>query len=298
MGIGSSHICVCICTYKRPQLLENLLTKLHGQKTDGIFTYSVLVVDNDYEQSAKIIVDSFKKESVFPIDYYIEHEKSIALARNKALRNARGDFIAFIDDDEFPVDDWLYNLHKTCRQYNADGVLGPVKPKFETEPPDWIIKGKLFERPSYETGTVLQWYNTRTGNVLLQKYILEKSDNLFRSEFRHSEDQDFFKRMTEQGHVLIWCDEATVYEVQTQDRFKIIYFIRRALLRGNVSLRLQPNKLLIIIKSAVAFVIYTLSLPFLIIIGRHLFIKYLIKDFDHIGKLIASCKIDIQRYLT
>jgi succinoglycan biosynthesis protein ExoM len=297
MSIIRSHICVCICTYKRQKLLENLLKILQNQRTDGIFTYSVLVVDNDHEQSARNVVDSCKKKSVIPIDYYIEPEKSIALARNKAVRNANGDFIAFIDDDEFPVNDWLYNLHKTCCQYNADSVLGPVKPKFETDPPDWIVKGKLFERPSYKTGTVLKWYNTRTGNVLLRKCIFEESSNLFRPEFRHSEDQDFFKRIAEKGHIVIWCDEAKVYEIQTSDRFKVVYFIRRALLRGNVSVRLQSNKLLIIIKSTIAFLIYTLSLPFMMIISQHLFIKYLIKDFDHIGKLIASCKIDIQRYL-
>ena len=36
-------------------------------------------------------------------------KQNIALARNKAIENAKGDFIAFIDDDEFPLDQWLLN---------------------------------------------------------------------------------------------------------------------------------------------------------------------------------------------
>lgn len=291
------NICVCFCTYKRPQLLDNLIKKLQNQRTDGLFTYSLLVVDNDHEQSAKEMVTSHRQHSEIPIEYYCEPVKNIALARNKAVQNAKGDFVAFIDDDEVPDDDWLLNLLKACNRYNADGILGPVKPKFESRPPTWVIKAKLFERPSYETGTVLHWQNTRTGNVLLKRDIFKKSNNIFNPEFKHSEDQDFFRRMSEQGYVFIWCDEAVVYEIQTSDRFKKAYFIRRSLLRGNVSLRLQSSKFVPVIKSVIAFSVYTLALPFLMMLSQHLFIKYLIKDFDHIGRLLAACKIDVQPYL-
>jgi hypothetical protein len=51
--------------------------------------------------------------------------------RNKALLHAEGNFIAFIDDDEFPEDDWLCNLFKACMRFGVDGVLGPVNPHFE-----------------------------------------------------------------------------------------------------------------------------------------------------------------------
>ena len=36
------------------------------------------------------------------VKYCVEPRQNIALARNKALQNAEGDLIAFIDDDEFP----------------------------------------------------------------------------------------------------------------------------------------------------------------------------------------------------
>lgn len=279
-------------------MLSGLLQTLQEQLTGGLFTYSIVIVDNDVAQSAKEVVTSHKLKTQIDIDYYMEPKQSISLTRNRAVENAKGNYVAFIDDDETPMVDWLYNLYTTCIEYKVDGVLGPVKPTFQEKPPNWIIKGKLFERPSYETGKVLEWYNTRTGNVLLRKKIFERNGNLFNPEFRHSEDQDFFRRMTEQGYVFIWCDEAIVHEIETPDRFKIVYFIRRALLRGNVSLRLRSNKLLLIAKSATAFSIYTLALPFLLVVGQYLFIKYLIKDFDHLGRLMAALGFDMQRYLT
>jgi glycosyltransferase involved in cell wall biosynthesis len=67
--------------------------------------------------------------------------------RNTAVAHATGDFIAFIDDDEFPADDWLIQLRATCDRYKAAGVLGPVRPHFDEPPPAWIIKGGFLRTP-------------------------------------------------------------------------------------------------------------------------------------------------------
>ena len=294
MRHSTTHISVCVCTYRRPKLLAHLLRTLRDQRTDGLFTYSVVVVDNDVEHSARQVVND-AADGILSIVYRVEPTKNIAMARNKAVQSAGGNFVAFIDDDEFPVHDWLYQLFRTRAAYEADAVLGPVKPEFEAPPPGWVVKARLFERPSYPTGTILAWHNTRTGNVLLKRGLFD--EHLFRPEFRHSEDQDFFKRIMERGHVAVWCDEATVFEIQRPERFTVTYFLKRALLRGNVSLRLQSNKLLMVAKSALALAIYTLLLPVLAVLRQDLFIKFLIKDCDHVGKLMAACRIDIQKYL-
>src|SRR5580704_8315703 len=96
------HISVCICTYKRPQLLLRTLERLQGQETGGRFSYSIVVVDNDSSQSAQPAVASFASRPSIPVQYCTEPRQNIALARNKALENAAGDYVAFIDDDEFP----------------------------------------------------------------------------------------------------------------------------------------------------------------------------------------------------
>jgi len=50
------HISVCICTYKRSEMLNRLLNELNFQRTDGLFQYSVVVVDNDATESGKEVV--------------------------------------------------------------------------------------------------------------------------------------------------------------------------------------------------------------------------------------------------
>ncbi len=226
------HISVCICTYKRPHLLKRLLSELRVQDTGGLFTYSIVIADNDELQSAEAVTLDFAAESHIETRYCVEPRQNIALARNKAVENARGDFLAFIDDDEFPGKRWLLTLFKACNDYDADGVLGPVRPYFDKDPPKWVVKGKFYERPTYRTGLVIDWRKGRTGNVLLRRRIFAPGGQAFRPSFLTGEDQDFFRRMIEKGHSFIWCNEAVAYEVVPPIRWKRTFLLRRALLRG------------------------------------------------------------------
>src|SRR5882672_9464674 len=110
MSVITRHISVCICTYRRPELLKRLLEGLSRQDTKGLFTFSAVIVDNDEQQSAKELVLDFAAASPMPTKFCVEPRKSISFARNKALEHAEGDMIAFIDDDEFPPTDWLFCL--------------------------------------------------------------------------------------------------------------------------------------------------------------------------------------------
>lgn len=146
---------MCICTFKRPHRLRILIDYLAKQETKNLFTFSIIIIDNDKAASAKIIYEeykSIKNKNLLGITYDIEEKQNIALARNKAVHSAQGDHIAFIDDDELPDSNWLLNLYKTINKYKIDGVLGPVCPLFESRPPAWVIRGQFFHRKRFITG--------------------------------------------------------------------------------------------------------------------------------------------------
>lgn len=60
----------------------------------------------------KSIITNAKKESLLDIHYYLKAEQNITCDRNKAVKSAKMNLIAFIDDDEFPANSWLSNLNK------------------------------------------------------------------------------------------------------------------------------------------------------------------------------------------
>src|ERR1041385_9056929 len=118
------HIAVCICTFRRPELLRRLLNELRELRTDKRFTYTIVVADNDRDESARQTVTEFVESGAVQTVYCVEPVQNIALARNRAVAHAKGDLVAFIDDDEFPVKDWLFHLHAAMERYGVDGVLG------------------------------------------------------------------------------------------------------------------------------------------------------------------------------
>jgi succinoglycan biosynthesis protein ExoM len=288
------HITVCICTYKRPELLRRLLTKIEQQETDDLFDISVVVVDNDKQQSAHKTVSQCAAQSRISIGYFVEPEQNIAKARNKTIDNAKGDYVGFIDDDEFPENLWLLNLYKAMQRYEADGILGPVIPYFEISPPSWVLKGKIFERPAPATGRVLDWQNTRTGNALLRKDLFIKGGIWFDPSYGSGgEDRDFFKRMIAKGGVFIWSNEAPVFELVPPHRWDKNILIKRALLRGKMALNSTKSKPLSVMYSIAAIGIYVCCLPITLVLGHHILMDYLIKTCDHIGKVAAFLGLNL-----
>lgn len=292
-----AHICICLCTFKRPQLLAVTLTHLRGLETGGRFTYSIVVADNDRAESGRATVEEYARTSGVETVYGVEPEQNISLARNKALELARGDYIAWIDDDEFPDRNWLLVFFNALQSSGADGVLGPVKPVFETPPPAWIVRGRFFEKGKHASGAKLEWYQTSTANVLVKREILAGLAEPFRRQFGSGcEDQDFFQRMTRAGRKFVWCNEAVVSEIVPPTRWTRKYLWRRAWLRGQNYRHLADARG--IVKSLIAVPLYVIVLPFLLLAGQHVFVKFLMKIGDHAGKLtgVAGLKFMGEKY--
>jgi len=284
----AKHVSVCVCTYKRPELLKKLLHELGEQDTGGLFKYSIVIVDNDQLQTAKSVVDSFAATSKISVKYFVEPQNNIALARNKTIANASGDFIAFIDDDEFPTKQWLQSLFKLCEKDGIAGVLGPVLPYFDDGVPEWIVNGKFFDRPRHPTGFVLDWAQTRTGNVLLHKSLFAGDSEPFQPLCVEGSDQEYFKRMIQKGHSFVWCDGAVVYEVVPPARWKRSFLLRRALFRGVFSVRNHGFPLQLVAMSLFAAPAYAAVSSVALILGQAPFMKYLFKFSYHMGRILAA----------
>jgi len=286
-----SHISVCVLTYKRPQLLERLLKELEGQETGGQFTYSIVVADNDRLRSSEALVSAVAATSSIRVTYCVEPQQNISLARNRAIENATGDFIAFIDDDEFPTNSWLLTLFEACQKYQSDGVLGPVRCHFDEKPPQWVVKGRFYERPSYPTGYVIDWTKGRTGNVLLKRQVFAAGESPFDPNFHRAGDQDFFRRMIAKGHVFVWCDEAAAFEVVPPVRWTRKFMLKRALLRGTIGMQHPKARAKRIVKALIAVPLYTVALPFAFLFGQHRFMYLLIRVVDHTAGLLALLRL-------
>ena len=232
-GDDRMHVAICIATFRRPNLLGKLLQGIAEQTFEKSAQpdIQVVVVDNDPKRSAEEM--SHGVPLPWPLLYVNEVKRGIASARNRALREARGsDCIVFIDDDEVPTPAWLDELLWTRSTFDADVVVGPVLPVYTPDVPEWIKRGKYFNRPVYPTGEALDC--CATNNTLILRRVLDRIP-AFDEQFELSggEDTHFFMRAHRAGFTIRFSREAVVTEAIAGNRASLTSMLQRAYRGGN-----------------------------------------------------------------
>jgi len=226
---------VCIASYRRPHGLQRLLGGLEQLRVGPGVDVRIVVVDNDSEESARVVCEAARDWLRHPLVYRVEKRRGIPQARNAALGVALGhaDFAAFIDDDEVPEPEWLAELLRVQRTCGADAVRGPVVPVFESPAPAWIER--FFHRPRYVTGERLPVAYTH--NVLVSTRALAGLDRLFdeRLGLTGSDDSELFQRFAGRGHRIVWADTAVVREFLPRSRVRLGWLLQRSFRIGTGS---------------------------------------------------------------
>jgi succinoglycan biosynthesis protein ExoM len=225
------RIAVCIITYRRGESLGRALEAVGAQVFDGAAPeVRVVVVDNDGARSGEKVCDAARASMSWPLDYAVEERPGIPFARNRCIEIARAgaDWIAFVDDDEEPGTGWLAELVRVQRAYEADVVTGPVLPRFAGEVPAWAVKGGLFERLRFPTGTRRD--RAFTGNVMFRAEVFDRVRPHFDERLAMSggSDTHFSRRVYEAGYRIVWADDAGVPETVPASRVAARWVFRRA----------------------------------------------------------------------
>jgi glycosyltransferase involved in cell wall biosynthesis/2-polyprenyl-3-methyl-5-hydroxy-6-metoxy-1,4-benzoquinol methylase len=110
---------VIIPSYERHDNLNKLMKALSQQSCRD---FEVIIVDQ-----SKTLWDQASADFGLDILYIHREVKGATKARNAAAFFARGEFLAFTDDDCIPAPDWLSNAKKLFRGDNIIGIEGLIK---------------------------------------------------------------------------------------------------------------------------------------------------------------------------
>jgi glycosyltransferase involved in cell wall biosynthesis len=265
-----------------------------------LFDYAVVVVDNDAGGYAREVVARIKAELSLDITYAVEPERTIPAARNHALRLARGNYVAIIDDDEFPALDWLLRMYEGLNTFAVDGVLGPVYPVFSGSTPAWLVKSGICDSPVHRTGTLLHWSQAFTSNVLVRKQVFDEHGLAFDLSYRTGgSDQEFFRQAMARGYRFAAIAEAPVFEAVPPARWTRKYWVKRALVNGFNSRRYAAGEVrwarraLLPLKAVIGAAGYALALPICACLGQHRLILCLEKGAYHFSRACAAVGIEL-----
>jgi len=130
-------VTVAICTRNRARALERTLRSLAAAAVPPSLSWEVLVVDNSSaDETPRVIANASDALLVRAVD---ERQIGLSHARNAAIREARGDYILWIDDDVLVDAQWLRAYHDAFRARPEIAFFGgPIVPTFEGSPPAWL----------------------------------------------------------------------------------------------------------------------------------------------------------------
>ncbi len=221
---GAIHNCkitITTCTYRRPDGLRKLLEGIARQTILPILEQPVviLVVDNEGSDTSREICDAFRAaHPSILLEYVVEPRRGISHARNAVLDNITDDcdFIAMIDDDEVPADNWLEMLLEQQQQTGAQIVRGPIVPVFESDIPAWLKEQEYFGWPGNDAeirhGQQLDFASTN--NTLVYWPSISRAGVRFNPDltFTGGEDRVFFQQLYNAGNRIVYTDRSIVYE--------------------------------------------------------------------------------------
>lgn len=230
------RISICIVTYRRPRGLERLLRALNDLTFPkrSVPDIEIIVVDNDALASGCRVCEALREGVRWRLRWCVEARRGIPQARNRALAEASSaDFVAFLDDDEVPCPIWLDELLSVQSEYGADVVAGPVLSSFEHEPPEWVVRGRFFERRRYRTGAEIKYVGT--GNVLFRGALFRDRKQPFDPRFALTggSDTHLSVRLFREGFRMIWADDAEVFEWVADTRVSGRWLLEREFRKGN-----------------------------------------------------------------
>jgi glycosyltransferase involved in cell wall biosynthesis len=227
-------ISIVIPTQRRPSGLERAARSVLRQAGVEPRELELVVVDNDAAPSARSAVEALARDASFPVAYVHEPRAGVANARNAALAKARGDFIAFLDDDEEAPEGWLAALVEAQAHFDADVVFGPVRgraPKEVVRHRGYLERFFSREGPA-EAGLIDHYYGC--GDSFLRRSALPDPQAPFSSLRNHigGEDDLLFGQMKAAGARFAWALDAWVWEDPAPARLSLRYTIARAFAYG------------------------------------------------------------------
>jgi glycosyltransferase involved in cell wall biosynthesis len=237
-------ITATISTYNREKYLPQVLESLKRQ-TLSKDLFEIVLVDNNSPGNTKEISDQFKKDNPdLEFRYYLETNQGLSYGRNRGIKEAKGKYITFIDDDAFLADDYLeviYNYFETHQDVAAIG--SKILLHYETIIPAWENKYLNSLLGYFNLGDEEKPFPTndypRGSNMSFKTDVFDKvgrfNVNLGRvgGNLAGSEEKDIFKRIYKHPELkVMYIPNALVYHCVPQERTTTAFIKKQALGTG------------------------------------------------------------------
>lgn len=222
-GGDKPYLSILIPTYKRSNTLYKAIDSAINQKGD--ISFEVVVVSNDPEDSLTEIVDRYKSHDNL---YIYQNKTNIGMVRNsnRCVELAKGEYIAFLHDDDYLLDNYLQTVSKYIKDNSIKCLITGRYMEFEKE----VMKSEIIKKwirtlyffpslyrkkirritvnDSLKSGANI-YYSPSCGTVISRDIFLQMGG--FDNSVPYSYDLDFFLRLNIQQEIFETTEICAVY---------------------------------------------------------------------------------------
>ena len=225
-----------ICTYNRAKYIGNLLESIAANDLDKN-EYEILLVDNNCTDNTREICEAFAKaHKDVQFRYTKEPEQGLSAARNRGIREAKGDILVYVDDDAL-IDSWYL---RTIAEYMSthpeiSAIGGKILPLYETKEPNWMSPyTKTLLTAWMDFGDEVRPFPKGKfpggGNSAYRADVFEKV-GLFNTELGRkgdslmgAEEKDIYDKMNALGMQYMYVPAMTLHHIIPQRKLEKEYF--------------------------------------------------------------------------
>jgi cellulose synthase/poly-beta-1,6-N-acetylglucosamine synthase-like glycosyltransferase len=235
--------------------------------------FEVIVVNNTNANAVFEVVKEYQDE--INISCVREDKKGISYARNKGIHQAKGEIVAFVDDDAWVDESWLYEIDTVFKETNIAACGGKITPVFTQSLPSWISRWGLSdyhgiiishnlgdEQLDYTTDIALPF----TTNIAIRKEILTKYGG-FKTDLSVCEDMEMSQRLLSAGERIIYNPKMVVFHIIEPYRLSKLFYLRWHFRAGFNNTKISVSKGKVNILGLPGYFLRNLFLHFIRIFG-------------------------------
>jgi len=237
-------ISIIICTYNRCESLKDTLNSLLNQDCYGHFNFEIIVVDNNSKDKTKETVEFYMNKFRGSLKYLFEPRQGKPYALNTGIEEARGEILAFTDDDCIVDQNYITSIYNAFLNCGSEiGILGgKIFPKWSCKDiPKWLMD--FFHGPlgllDYGNKTFIidcsrPDYNKRLfygANIAFRKKVLDKFGS-FKLDQIYAQDTEMCLRLFKSGVKGIYAPTVKVFHKIPIEHMKPRYFYKWFYRRG------------------------------------------------------------------
>lgn len=227
---------VALCTHNHADRLRRTLSDLSRLRQPA-HPWEFLVIDNGSTDATPdlLATPGWHPEGV-RVRIVREERLGLSNARNRALREAAGEYILFMDDDETPDPDWLVAYDNAISAHHPDALGGRIEVEFEDgERPAWLKDELLGFLGKLDHGEA-RWLSDRAtpifgGNFAFRREVFDRIGDFDARLGRKGgnndggEDTEIYRRLLEHGCSVRWVPGAVInHRIQTP-KLRRTYFL-------------------------------------------------------------------------